>query len=358
MSDLMSEQNRRGHQVQAVVHHHERQKVFSSEVYAEGVIHRVPIYGNLIFVPIAPSFGKHLNYIIKQFKPDIIHMHMPNVSCFWALLSSSTKSIPWVIHWHSDVVGAAPDWRIKLLYPFYRLFEKSLLKKAKRVITTSQPYRETSQPLTCFLDKCDTVELGIRDKKLENAFVDKGDELKLLCVGRLTYYKGHELLLRALSKVDIEGLNLSIVGDGELEIALKSVTEELKLEERVKFLGTLSNEVLLQELLACDLLCLPSIERTEAFGMVLLEAMRASKPCLVTDVKGSGMSWVVQDGQTGFVVQANHVESLSNKLLDIVHNKAQLSELGKNGRQRFENEFTIEKVCSKIGAIYQQVIGK
>jgi rhamnosyl/mannosyltransferase len=357
MSDLMSEQNKQGHQVQAIVHHHMRQRTFDSDEYAEGVIHRVSTLGSLVFVPIAPSFGRYLTYVIDQFKPDIIHMHMPNVSCFWGLFSSDAKSIPWVIHWHSDVVGAAPDWRVKLLYPFYRVFEKALIKKAVRIITTSKPYKETSAPLECYNNKCDIVELGIRDRKLDVP-VDSDKGLKLLCVGRLTYYKGHEVLLKALSILDNKGVSLSVVGQGELEMSLKSFISEFGIEKQVQFLGSLSDESLEQELLKCDILCLPSIERTEAFGMVLLEAMRASKPCLVTDVEGSGMSWVVQDGKTGFVVKAGDADVLASKLRDITNNKDALLKLGKNGRHRFESEFTIREVYSKIDAIYQQAIGK
>jgi rhamnosyl/mannosyltransferase len=357
MAGLMSEQAKQGHQVQTIVHQHRRKQKFVSEKFGDATVHRTPTHGNLLFVPIAPSFGKYLKQVVDEFKPDVIHLHMPNVSCFWALFSKKLRKIPWVIHWHSDVVGAAPDWRIKLLYPFYRLFEKALLSSAKKVIATSEPYLETSKPLVDFIDKCEVVELGIEDRKLKALLNEKeNEELKLLCIGRLTYYKGHEVLIKALSKARRQGIDLSIVGTGELEDSLKSLVDNLELEEKVHFLGSLSDELLEQELKGCDLLCLPSLERTEAFGVVLLEAMRASKPCLVTNVDGSGMSWVVQGEETGFVVQAGDVDALANKLSEIYDNKGVLKKLGENGRRRFESEFTIEKIAAKINDIYEEVI--
>ena len=352
MSDLMNEQVNKGHQVQAAVHHHELRKRFHSEKSDNIVLHRIPTHGSLVFVPIAPSFGKHLNHIVEAFLPDVIHMHMPNVSCFWPLFSSELKRIPWVIHWHSDVIGAAPDWRIKLLYPFYRLFEKALLKRSKRVIATSVPYLDSSWPLKAFRDKCEVVQLGIKELPLNSMNMVAKKGLRLLCIGRLTYYKGHEVLLRALAQLKNKDISITVVGKGDLEPELKSLSKGLGLNEIANFVGSLSNEQLEHELKSCDLLCLPSIERTEAFGVVLLEAMRASKPCLVTDVEGSGMSWVVEDEYTGFIVPVGDVNTLANKLSDIHNDKSNLKKLGENGYRRFESEFTIERVAAKIDDVY------
>ena len=83
---------------------------------------------------------------------------------------------------------------------------------------------------------------------------------------------------------------------------IEAQISQLGLEKRVTLAGEVSDSVLTDCINTSDLLCLPSIERTEAFGMVILEAARCKKPTIVTGVAGSGMSWVVVDKVTGWVV--------------------------------------------------------
>lgn len=361
MSDLMQEQTNSGHNVEALVHHHQKRKRFSSEVRKEGKVHRVPCYGQLIFVPVSPGFVWHLNKVLSGFKPDILHLHMPNFSCFWLLMLAKAKRIPWVIHWHSDVVGAAPDWRIKALYPVYRIFEKGLLEKATKVIATSPAYLESSSALSAFKQKSSIAPLGLFDRRTKlREPVPKTNELKLLCIGRLTYYKGHQYLIQALSLLKWQDIpvSLTVVGDGEQKAKLIALTRSLGLEDIVNFVGKLSDEQLSTELDRTNLLCLPSIERTEAFGLVLLEAMRAGKPCLVTDVEGSGMSWVVQDGKTGFVVEHANPKVLADTLVDLSRDKSRLKELGVAARTRFEKHFSIQQVATTIDRIYRDMLRK
>lgn len=363
MADLIIEQRLRGEDVQAMVHHHENNKSSGLEACADGDVFRVAKFGTLAFVPISPSFGVHMNKILDNFNPNVIHMHMPNVSCFWALFSIKAKSIPWVIHWHSDVVGAAPDWRVKALYPIYGVFEKKLLQQAAKIIVTSGPYLDTSKPLKNFRSKCEVVQLGIRDSgKIEtiNSVKKNAGTLRLLCIGRLTYYKGHEVLLRAMKELSARQVNvvLEVIGQGELENFLLELIENLGLQENVELSGAVSDEALNSAILASDLICLPSIERTEAFGVVLLEAMRAGRATLVTDVVGSGMSWVVKKEQTGLVVKTNDIGSLVDAVEMISKDLNKLERMGINAKQRFLDMFTIKDVAGKIEAIYKSSLNR
>ncbi|MEM9003749.1 MAG: glycosyltransferase [Cyanobacteria bacterium P01_F01_bin.86] len=361
MSDLMQQQKRMGLEVFALVHHHEPRQEATFEDLPEGRICRVPIVGSVIYVPIALRFPIYLARMLKDHNPSVLHMHMPNVSCFWALFSARARKVPWVIHWHSDVLGAKPDKRVKALYPFYWLFEKALLKNAKSVIVTSPPYLESSHPLKQFRDKCRVVPLGIENASIEtqeHTSEGKQEILNILCIGRLTYYKGHQILLKALSllKQSKKQFSLKIVGDGELRTSLEGLTAELQLEQHVSFKGAVSDAQLQALFQQTDLLCLPSIERTEAFGVVLLEAMQAEKPCVVTDVEGSGMNWVVKDGETGFVVEASSPVDLMRTLGMAVENKTLLQEMGKAGKHRFLKQFTIEHVAKQIHEIYASLL--
>lgn len=374
MSDLMDEQSAAGMNVRAIVHHHDKSEPLSREQDEKYVIHRIPILGVFAFTPIAPSFLKEFNKVLAEFCPDIIHIHMPNVSAFWCLFSPKAFSIPWVIHWHSDVVGNVPDLKIKLLYPFYRIFETKLLSKTKSIIATSPNYAKGSQVLGRFDDKVTVVPLGITEKEMSaqvlssnSAFGSQNTsvDLSMLMIGRLTYYKGHENLIRAVAELtkgtdkrSSSCIKLNIIGDGELKERLTSLTNELGIHEQVTFSGKVTNSELHQAIEQCDLLCLPSIEKTEAFGVVLLEAARQHKPSLVTNVCGSGMSWVVQHKKTGLVVRPDSVVELVESLNWCANNKPSLVEMGKHAFTRFENNFSITPVSKLIEKEYFDVLDK
>ncbi|XQW85892.1 glycosyltransferase [Thalassotalea piscium] len=359
MSALMQQQVLDGDEVSALVHHHEKKQKFRLELDGLVKVFRVPCMGTLAYAPISPLFGFYLNKIVKEEKPDLIHIHLPNLSAFWYLFNSRAKKIPMVVHWHADVLGSLPELKIKLLYPFYRLFEKALLKRASEIIVTSPVYLKSSEPLKSFTEKANVIPLGLSDDNCDiYSEIVQNDQLNLLIIGRLTYYKGHLVLLKALSELKKQGIqiNLTIVGGGELKDDIVAYIDQLALSKNVRMLSNLSNDALTQELISTHLLCLPSIERTEAFGVVLLEAMRACKPCLVTDVEGSGMSWVVQDEKTGFVVKHNNINSLVEKLAYIYNNPELLTRYGLAGRRRFESEFTIQSINEKTRHLYQKIL--
>jgi glycosyltransferase involved in cell wall biosynthesis len=98
--------------------------------------------------------------------------------------------------------------------------------------------------------------------------------------------------------------------------------------------------------------CLPSIERTEAFGLVLLETARAGKPALVTGVEGSGMSWVVEDGVTGWTVVPDSVTALVEALDEIAENRHELARRGALAKARFEKQFQITSVAAGVSQLY------
>ncbi len=359
MCSLMLQQQNDGHQVLAIVHHHKKQQPFTEEFEGDLKVFRVPCSGQLAYAPISPSFSYRLDYVIKQEVPDVIHIHMPNLSAFWCLLLPLARKVPWVIHWHADVIGSVPDLKIKLLYPFYRVFELALLKRAKKIIATSPVYLASSQPLIGFRNKTAIIPLGLPSVKgVIKEEIKERENICLLMIGRLTYYKGHRVIVEAIAKLKAQGINcsLSIVGGGELFENIEQQIKLLDLDDNVTLLGKLSDVDLHNELLNTDLLCLPSIERTEAFGVVLLEAMRVSKPCLVSDVEGSGMSWVVRDNCTGFVVKHNNVSSLVDKLIYVNENRRLLTEYGESGRKRFEAMFSIKAVSDEVSALYDEVV--
>jgi rhamnosyl/mannosyltransferase len=170
----------------------------------------------------------------------------------------------------------------------------------------------------------------------------------------LTYYKGFRYLIEAAAKVP--NIHVNLVGLGEQAEQLKALVASLKLQDRVTFHGTLSDSQLAQQMERCDCLCLPSIERTEAFGMVLLEAMFFSKATIIGDVEGSGMGWVVDDGVTGIKVKPEDADALADALRRLAANRAELKHMGQRGKQKFDEQFEINHAVAPLVDIYQQVM--
>ena len=368
-----------------LVHQHEVGRAEETETASGVFVRRVRIVGRAVFTPLAPMFLRSLNRTIEECDPDILHLHLPNPSTFWCLFSKSGRKRPWVIHWHSDVLGGAATWKVKLLYPLYSVLEQTFLRRADAIIVTSPPYLASSAPLEKHRTKCHVIPLGISNdcdlkcmvedyepemleehvsvsaaektfsesQMLPPSLKPSSAPLRLLCIGRLTYYKGHALLIKALANVP--EVILDIAGDGEERQALIHLIESLGLIERIRLKGSLTSKELESAINDCDLVCLPSIERTEAFGLVLLEAARAGKPELVSSVEGSGMSWVVENGVTGWTVIPKSSTGLVEVLNDIVVNKSELVRRGALARARFERDFQIESIATNISQLYLSI---
>ena len=328
---------------------------------------RAATWCQLLFTPISPSFPLLLHRLIKRDQPDLLHLHLPNPSAFWALALPSARRLPWVVHWQSDVLTNRSHWLLRLAYRVYSPFESALLKKADKVIVSSPPYLATSQPLAKILNKCAVIPLGIDDRfsdqthkapavvpgnACKSSATTAGD-LNVVAIGRMTHYKGFDILLRAIAQTN--GITLDLIGHGELTRSLERLTDSLNLSERVRFHGLLDDNAKHALLSRCDCLCLPSTDRTESFGIVLLEAMSAAKACVVSDVEGSGMSWLVEDGETGLVTPANNVDGLTDALCRLRDDPDLVIRLGLKGREKFLTSLTIEASTRAIRRLYHHL---
>lgn len=367
MQDLMEASTVNGVVNAAIVHHHETFCAFSEEEINGVTIYRVPIAAKALFAPLAPRFGHYLQCAISKFRPDIIHLHLPNTAALYCLSNIYCMKLPWIIHWHSDVLGENSPWWLRFLYPVYHhLLEKRTIANSQFVIATSPAYAESSPILRGLSkDRVSVIPLGIRADKfvcedsqsVTSCYAER--TIQLLMIGRLTFYKGHHLLLQALHDLSDEYRNkfhLTIIGKGEEEFELKQLTKSLGISENITFLGGVSLGVLGQELRKTDLLCLPSIERTEAFGVVLMEAASVGVPALVSDVKGSGMSWVVKNEETGVVVKANDVGAIAKTLARIALTPELLADWGKQSAEEFAHRFDINEVSNSVVSLYKQAL--
>ena len=328
---------------------------------------RAATWYRLLFTPISPTFPLLLHRLIKREQPDVLHLHLPNPSAFWALVLPSARRLPWVIHWQSDVLTDKSHWLLRLAYRLYSPLESALLSKAAKVVVSSPPYLATSRPLAKISEKSVVIPLGIDDRFGDSTHGDTtlalasagktgtatGTHLSVLAIGRMAHYKGFDILLQAIAQT--EGMTVDLVGHGEMIRSLERLADSLNLSTRVRFHGLIDEEAKDALLSRCDCLCLPSTDRTESFGMVLLEAMSAGRACVVSDVEGSGMSWLVEDGKTGLVAPTHDINGLADALCRLRDDPELTARLGQHGRQKFLRTLTIEASAEAIRDLYHQL---
>ncbi len=167
-----------------------------------------------------------------------------------------------------------------------------------------------------------------------------GDDGFALIVGRMASserYKGHDVLLDVwVDVIDAAPqAKLMIVGDGDDRERLAEKSKELGLSNVVKFTGSVSDEELERLYARCSFFVMPSVN--EGFGLVFLEAMRASKAC----IGGVGAaSEIIENGTTGFIVDPHDGAALTRNLAELFHQSDRRAEMGARGRKRFERCFT------------------
>jgi rhamnosyl/mannosyltransferase len=178
-------------------------------------------------------------------------------------------------------------------------------------------------------------------------------DLTALSVGRFAYYKGFEYLVAAAEKAP--RVRFHIVGDGPEYLAIKQLIAEKRLENQVRLFGSVDRQTLIHLFRSCDVFCLPSIERTEAFGLVLLEAMYFEKPLITTKLAGSGVTTVNRHGETGLHVPPGNPDALADAILFLEKNVEIRKEMGRRAHQRFLDAFHIESVSGEIGKILKSL---
>ena len=255
-----------------------------------------------------------------------------------------------ILHYHSDIV------RQKIFNFLINPLIFHTLRKAQKILVSNPNLVKNSPYLKNFRKKCEVIPFGVDLSKFEKFDEKKVENLKkkygdfVLFVGRLNYYKGLNYLIEAMK--DIKA-NLVIIGEGSEKENLSSKIKDLGLKN-VHLLPFQLDTELLNFYKACSVLVLPSIFKSEAFGMVLIEAMAYGKPVISTEL-GTGTSFVNQDGITGFVVPAKDSQVLAQAIKKILENKKLAQEFGQNAFKRVTEEFSLEKMLEKVAAVYKAI---
>lgn len=301
--------------------------------------YQIKIASQSISIP----YIKQLKKMFKEFNPDIVIFHYPNPFVASIMLHYIPKTAHLFLYWHLDIV------KQKILKKFFGIQNKKLIKRAEKVIGTSDKYLAESEYADYFKEKAEAIPLKVDEARVlitekerkESDKIRQKYKDKIICffVGRHVAYKGLQYLIDA-SRYLKSNIVVLIAGSGELT---KDLKEQSKDDDKIHFLGRITDSELRMYMNACDIYCFPSITKNEAFGISLAEGMRFGKPAVTFTIPGSGVNFVSVSGETGIEVPNGNAKAYAEAIQKLAEDKELRDKLGKNAAQRAEKLFGEER---------------
>ena len=321
-----------------------------SERYNSVDVKKTSSLGVAISVPLTPTFPLQLRAEARN--ADIVHHHLPNPLSTVSQLTAGTGDSTVIATYHSDIVRQAAALKV------YRPVLDRFLDRVDRILVTSERLLDQSAILEPYENKCSIVPLSV---DLDAIDAENPPELDIdttgpiiLFAGRLNYYKGVGYLVDAMGEIEA---TLLVAGDGERRSALEQRARERGVDDQIHFLGYVSDTKLASAYRAADLFVLPSVEPSEAFGIVQLEAMARELPVVNTSLP-TGVPWVSQDGETGLTVPPRDATALADAVNVLLEEDERRHRYGEQARKRVERLFTREKMIGNIQTIYDETAGE
>lgn len=302
---------------------------------------------------IAPAMVSKLRQICGNY--HIIHIHHPDPMACLALFFSNYEGKV-VLHWHSDIL------KQNLLLKLYAPLQTWLIKRADLIVGTTPVYVAESPFLKKYQEKTDFIPIGIEKINPEQEKVNQikaafPDKKLVFSLGRLVGYKGYAYLIKAAQYLSDDFLIL-IGGVGPLKGKLQELIRQLNVQDKVRLLGYVSDADISSYYGACDIFCLSSILKTEAFAIVQLEAMSCGKPIISTRIPGSGVSWVNVHEQSGITVEIQNESAIAEAIQRIGLDQKLYQVLKEGAARRFSQNFTRRSMIQKSLWIYENLLKK
>lgn len=339
--DLMNAQASHGHAVHVVACAAPPSGDASAAQYG---ITLAPTWFTLFHLPVAPSFPSAIRRAIRDFSPDVVHLHWPNplATQFLGALSPQTQL---VIQWQADIEATHAPLAVHLAYALgVRRAESRLLTRADAVLATSDAYAAASEPLRQLpTQKLHIVPLALGTLPAADGAMTWpfATNTRALFIGRLVPYKALGVLIDAIATAP--DASLVVIGNGPMRARWATLAAQSPARDRIHFAGSVGEAEKRRWLEAADVLCLPSDSRLESFGMVLLEAAAAGKPVIAAEIPGSGVGYVARELAGGLSFPAGDASALAALLRDRAF-----------ATVRPKTPPTIDAVARRIESIYER----
>ena len=318
---------------------------------------RLPRQFALSSAPVALSMPAVLRDEMRRAEPpDVMHFHFPYP---WGELSflRAHPDVPSVVFYHSDIV------RQKRMLAVYRPFLERFLDRADIIMASSPNMVEHSEFLAPRAEKCRVINFGLHVERVAGTeeTLRRAAELRaqhagrriVLFVGRLVYYKGADILVRAMAQVP--GADLVMIGRGPLEGELREIAVANGTADRITRIDPVDDDELAAWYHAADVFALPSVARSEAFGLVQIEAHAAGTPVVSTHLT-TGVPYANLDGVTGLTVPVGDVSALAAALNRLLGDDELRDRLGRQARERALSQFTIPQMVAGHLSAYAEAI--
>jgi glycosyltransferase involved in cell wall biosynthesis len=311
---------------------------------------RAATFGRVARAPVSPTLARW----IRKLKPDVLHLHHPNPTGELACLLARPRC-PVVLTYYCDIV------RQRRLLALYRHPLRWLLRRVDSILVPTPSTLEENPFLRPHRSKCEVVPLGIRPddlaetprtRELAARLAQDHPGFRVLFVGRMRPYKGLPVLIEAMDRIPA---TLVLVGRGEMEEEVKQIVRERGMEKRVVFAGDVPAVDLPGYYQAADLFVLPSLNRSEAFGIAMVEAMHFGLPVISTRL-GTGTSHVNRNGLTGLEVPPGDPTALADAIRwmeDHPENARRMGLAGKDHARGFTEEAMVDRIASLYGELVQ-----
>ncbi len=294
--------------------------------------------------------------VLRSF--DIIHLHYPFFgSDIITAFAAKLYKVPLIITCHMRPKASG---FLGFTFRVYRLvLERFIFGTARGVLVSSLDYAKAHNinhlQLIDFPFAVDTDRFTpIRSLDIPPFMGGKRGEI--IFVGGLDdahYFKGVDILLRSCAKLS-SSWRLTIVGDGDCRFVFEALAKELGIDDRVTFAGSVPFDDLPKIYQSADIHVLPSIDQSEAFGLVTLEAMATGIPSVVSNLPG--VRSVIEPEVTGLLVEPGSIESLVIALDRLLTDEKLRKTMGEKARKRSEDQYSQAKRTVRLINIYKNVI--
>ncbi|HAZ16640.1 MAG: Glycosyltransferase (Modular protein) [Parcubacteria group bacterium GW2011_GWA2_43_13] len=294
------------------------------------------------------AYAPQLKKILKEYSALLIEYPAYGLA-EPAYQAAQSYNIPLFVYYHMDTIADGIKGAVFFLYR--KIMFPRILKQARGVLVASDAYARhsyLSNHKTLLANRLSVIPLGVDTRRfypgggnsdiLQLLDIKRSDTL-IGFVGALDsqhYFKGIPVLLRALAclirKYPLPSFQCIIVGDGNMRSEYEKLSRDLGVSQYVIFAGKVSHTDLPRYFQLFDMFILPSTDQSEAFGLVVLEAMASAKPVIVSDLPGPRS--LVDHESDGFIFSSGDDQALASYVYELLNDTHKRSSMGARGREK------------------------
>ena len=345
---LIAEMRDRGHDVIVVTSTDDLTELPDEETYNNVPIYRFPFQRALL--------GKNIEEIVacqrrvarlkQTFQPDLIHLNGISASTLFHLQTPTSLSVPVVVRMNQDIFSSEGARNNTLM--------NTVLKTASWVVSVSQDlHHQVCRWLPEAASRSSVIYTGV-PKPYPDPTPLSFEAPTLSCLGRLVSAKGFDLAVAAFTIIrqQFPDIRMMIGGDGPDRSELVELVGKYRLEDAVDFLGWIKPSDAFQFLSSATIVLIPS--RYEGLPQVAIQAAMMARPIVASRV--SGLPEVVQDYETGLLINKNDVQGLADAVRHLLRNPDLAMQMGRAARARALRVFDWDECLEKYENLYHRLI--